>query len=80
MQQNIVANPDIALLEELRGDAFRIRFFVLRALMKNLLFHSGTASKNAHRATALYSEMLARFTMLFQENAARLFPAYLETM
>jgi hypothetical protein len=38
------------------------------------------ASVNAHRATALYSEMLAHLTMLFQDSAGQLFPKYLEAM
>jgi hypothetical protein len=73
-------DPDVALLEELRSDAFQIRLLVLSALAKNLLFHSKAASTSAHMATALYSEMLARLTRLLQENAGQLFPAYLEAM
>jgi len=53
-------NPDEALLEGLRSDAFQIRLCVLMALVKYAMSHSTVgASVNAHRATALYSEMLA---------------------
>jgi hypothetical protein len=74
-------DPDEALLEGLRSDAFQIRLCVLMALIKYAMSHSTVgASVNAHRATTLYSEMLARLTMLFQESAGQLFPKYLEAM
>jgi hypothetical protein len=74
-------DPDEMLLEGLRSDAFQIRLCVLVALAKYALSHSTIgASVNAHRATALYSEMLARLTTLFQESAGQLFPRYLEAM
>jgi hypothetical protein len=74
-------DPDMAILEELRSDAFQIRLAVLSALAKHILLRSNAAaSMNAHRATGLYSEMLARLTMLLQQNAGQLFPAYLEVM
>lgn len=74
-------DPDEALLEGLRSDAFQIRLCVLMALAKYALSHSTVgASVNAHRATTLYSEMLARLTTLFQESAGQLFPKYLEAM
>lgn len=73
--------PDEALLEGLRSDALQIRMCVLMALAKYALSRSTVgASVNAHRATAIYSEMLARLTTLFQENAGQLFPRYLEAM
>jgi hypothetical protein len=74
-------DPDEALLEGLRSDAFQIRLCVLLALTKYAMSRSTVgASVNAHRATALYSEMLARLTTLFQESAGQLFPKYLEAM
>jgi hypothetical protein len=74
-------SPDEALLEGLRSDAFQIRLCVLMALGKYAMSRSTVgASVNAHRAAALYSEMLARMTMLFQEHAGQLFPKYLEAM
>jgi hypothetical protein len=74
-------NPDEALLEGLRSDAFQIRLSVLLAMAKYAMSHSTAgASLNALRATTLYSEMLARLTMLFQENAGQLFPKYLEAL
>lgn len=74
-------DPDEALLEGLRIDAFQIRLCVLMALGKYALSHSTVgASVNAHRATAMYSEMLARLTTLFQDSAGQLFPKYLEAM
>jgi hypothetical protein len=73
-------DPDTALLEELRSDAFQIRLFVLSALSMNMLFRFKRASNSAHRATALYSEILARLTAMLQENAAQLFPVYLEAI
>jgi hypothetical protein len=74
-------DPDIALLEELRNDAFRLRLFALSALAKNTLFRSNpAASQDAHSATALYSDILARVTTLLQESAGQLFPAFLEAM
>jgi hypothetical protein len=51
------------------------------ALAKYAMSHSTVgASVNAHRATTLYSEMLASLTALFQESAGQLFPKYLEAM
>ena len=74
-------SPDEALLERLRSDAFQIRLGVLMALAKYAMSRSTVgASENAHRATALYSEMLARLTTLFQDSAAQIFPKYLEAM
>ena len=74
-------DPDEALLEGLRSDAFQIRLCVLLALCKYAMSHSTVgASVNAHRATSLYTEMLSRLTMLFQESAGQLFPKYLEAM
>lgn len=74
-------DPDEALLEGLRSDAFQIRLCVLMALAKYAISHSTVnASANAHRATTLYSEMLARLTTLFQQHAGQLFPKYLEAM
>jgi hypothetical protein len=70
-----------ALLEDLRSDAFRIRLCVLMAIAKYAVSHSTSgASVNAHRATTLYSETLARLTALFQESATQLLPKYLEAM
>ncbi len=72
---------DETLLEGLRSDAFQIRLCVLMALGKYALSHSTVgASVNAYRATALYSEMLANLTTLFQQSAGQLFPKYLEAM
>ncbi len=74
-------DPDEELLEGLRSDAFQIRLCVLVALGKYALSRSTVgASVNAHRAAAIYSEMLARLTVLFQEHAGQLFPRYLEAM
>jgi hypothetical protein len=74
-------DPDEALLEGLRSDAFQIRLCVLLALCKYAMSHSTVgASVNAHRATSLYTEMLAHLTTLFQESAGQLFPKYLEAM
>jgi hypothetical protein len=73
-------DPDLALLEELREDAFQIRLSVFSALAMNLVLRSDAASKNAHRATALYSDMLARLTAQLQEKTGQLFPSYLEAM
>jgi hypothetical protein len=74
-------DPDETLLEALRSDAFQIRLCVLVALAKYAIFHSSVAaSMNAHRATTVYTEMLARLTTLFQESAGQLFPKYLEAM
>ncbi len=74
-------DPDEALLEGLRSDAFQIRLCVLMALTKYAMSRSTVgASVNAHRATALYSDMLAHLTTLFQESAGQLFPKYLEAM
>ena len=74
-------DPDEALLEGLHSDAFQIRLCVLMALAKYAMSRSTVgASVNAHRATTLYSEMLARLTTLFQESAGQLFPKYLEAM
>jgi hypothetical protein len=74
-------DPDEGLLESLRSDAFRIRLCVLMAFAKYATSHStGGASLNAHRATTLYIEMLARLTTLFQDSAGQLFPKYLEAM
>jgi hypothetical protein len=73
--------PDEALLEDLRSDALKIRLCALMALAKYAMSHSTAgASVNAHRATTLYSEMLARLTMLIQESAGQLFPRYLEVL
>ena len=73
--------PDEALLEGLRSDAFQIRLCVLMALAKYALSRSTVgASVNAHRATQMYTEMLANLTALFQESAGQLFPRYLEAM
>lgn len=72
---------DETLLEGLRSDAFQIRMCVLMALGKYALSHTTVgASVNAHRATAIYSEMLARLTTLFQDSAGQLFPKYLQAM
>lgn len=74
-------DPDEALLEGLRSDAFQIRLCVLMALAKYAMSHSTVgASVNACRATELYTEMLMRLTTLFQESAGQLFPRYLEAM
>jgi hypothetical protein len=74
-------DPDEALLAGLRSDAVQIRLCVLMALAKYAISHSTVAaSMNAHRATTLYTEMLARLTTLFQESAGQLFPKYLEAM
>jgi hypothetical protein len=75
------AEPDEALLEGLRSDAFQIRLSILMALAKYGLSRSTVgASSNAFQATTLYSEMLARLTALFQESAGQLFPQYLAAM
>jgi hypothetical protein len=74
-------NPDEALLEGLRSDAFQIRLCVLVALARYAMTPSTIgASINAHRAVTLYTEMLANLTSLFQESAGQLFPQYLEAM
>jgi hypothetical protein len=74
-------DPDEALLEGLRSDAFQIRLCVLVALAKYGTSQSTVgASVRAHRATALYSGMLAHLTMLFQDSAGQLFPKYLQAM
>jgi hypothetical protein len=74
-------DPDEELLEGLRSEAFQIRLCVLMALAKYAMSHSTAgASVNAHHATTLYSEMLARLMTLFQESAGQLLPKYLEAM
>ena len=74
-------DPDEALLEGMRSDAFQIRLSVLIALVKYALSRSTAgASLNAFQATTVYSEMLGRLTALFQDSAGQLFPQYLEAM
>jgi hypothetical protein len=74
-------DPNEALLQGLRTDAFQIRLCVLTALARYAISHSAVrASVNAHRATTVYSEMLAHLTALFQESAGQLLPRYLEAM
>jgi hypothetical protein len=74
-------DPDEALLEGLRSDAFQIRLSVLIALAKFAMSHSTVgASVNAHHATTRYSEMLARLTTLFHDSAGQLLPKYMEAM
>lgn len=69
------------LLESLRSDAFQIRLCVLMALAQHILSRSSVASAvNAHRATEIYSAMLNRLTLLFQEHSTMLFPRYLSAM
>src|SRR5271165_5411354 len=67
------------VLESLRSDAFQIRICVLLALAQHVLSRSSVAAEvNAHRATEIYSAMLNRLTVLFQEHSALLFPRYLD--
>ncbi len=74
-------DPDEALLESLRSDAFQIRLCVLLALGKYAMSRSTVgASINAHRAATHYGEMIARLTNLFQEHAGQLVPQYLAAM
>jgi hypothetical protein len=69
------------LLESLRSDAFQIRVCVLMALAQHVMSRSSVAADvNAHRATATYSAMLNRLTVLFQEHSTMLFPRYLDAM
>lgn len=69
------------LLESLRSDAFQIRLCVLMALAQHILSRSSVASAvNAHRATEIYSTMLNRLTLLFQEHSTMLFPRFLAAM
>lgn len=69
------------MLESLRSDAFQIRICVLMALAQHVMSRSSVAAEvNAHRATELYSAMLARLTGLFQEHSALLFPRFLDAM
>lgn len=70
-----------SLLESIRSDAFQIRMCVLMALAQHLFSKSSVAAAvNAHRATAAYSEMLARTTAMFQDHSALFFPRFLEAM
>lgn len=74
-------DPNEALLEGLRSDAFQIRLSVLMALAKYALSRSTVgASSNAFQATTLYGDMLARLTAHLQESAGQLFPHYLAAM
>ena len=74
-------DPDQELLQALRSDALQIRICVLMALAKYLISRSTVgASANAHRATAVYTEMLSRLTMLFENSAGQLLPKYLAAM
>lgn len=69
------------LLESLRSDAFQIRICVLMALAQHILSRSSVAAEvNAHRATEIYSAMLNRLTILFQEHSTMLFPRFLDAM
>ncbi|HVJ09152.1 MAG TPA: hypothetical protein VM554_12290 [Acidisarcina sp.] len=69
------------ILESLRSDAFQIRICVLMALAQHVLSRSSVAAEvNAHRATEIYSAMLHRLTMLFQDHSTMLFPRFLAAM
>jgi len=69
------------LLESLRSDAFQIRICVLMALAQHVMSCSSVAADvNAHRATEIYSAMLNRLTILFQEHSTMLFPRFLDAM
>lgn len=69
------------LLESLRSDAFQIRVCVLMALAQHILSRSSVAAEvNAHRATAIYTAMLNRLTLLYQEHSSLFFPRYLDAM
>lgn len=72
---------DPILLSELRRDAFQIRLYVIMALAQHAMTASSAgAAFNAHRAAAVYSEMLARLTGYMQEHSAKLFPNYLDAI
>lgn len=69
------------VLESLRSDAFQIRICVLMALAQHIASRSSVGAEvNAHRATEIYSAMINRLTVLFQEHSALLFPRYLDAM
>jgi hypothetical protein len=72
---------DPELLDRLRRDAFQIRLFVLLALVQHATqAYSSGAAQNAHRATVIYSGMLASLTEFMQEHSALLFPRYLDAV
>ncbi len=69
------------LLESIRTDAFQIRMCVLMALAQHAFSRSAVASRvNAHRATLVYTALLARMTAVFQDSSALLFPKFLDAM